>query len=189
MRCFDTMTVQCLSSSKLMLRREDSGLHCCKPMALAFASKSLTETESRYSNIEGEMLGILFGLERFHQYVYGRHVEVHTDHKPLESIYTKHIFAAPPRLARMLRRIQQHDVSIKYVPGSDVKLADALSRVTRDLSESLACLCTNYTCILMRVQLVLWKFAWKHRKTALCMRYVRSYQSAGQRTEHIARRI
>ena len=96
---------------------------------IAFASKSLTETESRYSNIDRQMLGIVFGLERFHQYVYGRHVEVHTDHKPLESIYTKHLFAAPPRLARMLLRIQQYDVSIKYVPGSDVKLADALSRV------------------------------------------------------------
>ena len=81
---------------------------------IAFANKSLTETESRYSNIEREMLGIMFGLERFHQCVYGRHVEVHTDHKPLESIYTKHLFAAPPRLARMLLRIQQYDVSIKY---------------------------------------------------------------------------
>ena len=89
--------------------------------SIAFASK--TETESRYSNIEREMLGIVFGLERFHQYVYGRHVEVHTDHKPLETIYTKHHFAAPPRLARMLLRIQQYDVSIKCVPGSDVKLA------------------------------------------------------------------
>ena len=52
---------------------------------VAFASKSLTETESRYANIEREMLGIVFGLERLHKYVYGRHVEVHTDHKPLES--------------------------------------------------------------------------------------------------------
>ena len=56
-------------------------------------------------------------------------MDVHTDHKPLESIYTKHIFAAPPRLARMLLRIQLYDVSIKYIPGSDVKPADALSRV------------------------------------------------------------
>ena len=95
---------------------------------IAFASKSLAETESRYSNIEREMLGIGFGLVRFHQYIYGRHVEVHTDHKPLESIYTKHLFAAPPRLAHMLLRIKQFDVSIKYVPGSDVKLADTLSR-------------------------------------------------------------
>ena len=58
---------------------------------IAFASKSLTETEGRYTNIEREMLGIVFGLERFHQYVYGRHVDVHTDHKPLEAISGKHL--------------------------------------------------------------------------------------------------
>ena len=62
---------------------------------IAFASKSLTETESRYSSIEREILGIVFGHERFHQYVYGWHVEVHTDHKPLESIYTKHVSSLP----------------------------------------------------------------------------------------------
>ena len=86
------------------------------------------------------MLGIVFGLERFHQYVYGRHVEVHTDHKPRESIYIKHLFAAPPRLARMLLRIQQYHVSIKYVPGSDVKLADALSRVNPCNTGPIRCL-------------------------------------------------
>ena len=96
---------------------------------IAFASKSLTETESRYTNIEREMLGIVFGLERFHQYVYGRHVDVHTDHKPLEAISGKHLINAPPRLARMLLRIRQYDATIKYVPGRDIPLADALSRV------------------------------------------------------------
>ena len=75
------------------------------------------------------MLGIVFRFERFHQYVYGRHVEVHTDHKPLESIYTKHIFAAPPSLALMLLHIQLYEVIINYVPGIDVKLAHVLSRV------------------------------------------------------------
>ena len=96
---------------------------------IAFASKSLTETESRYSNIEREMLGIVFGLERFHQYVYGRHVCVETDHKPLEAISNKHLAIVPPRLERMLIRIQNYDVDIKYVPGRAIPLADALSRV------------------------------------------------------------
>ena len=96
---------------------------------IAFSSKSLTETEGRYTNIEREMLGIVFGLERFQQYVYGRHVDVHTDHKPLEAISGKHLINAPPRLARMLLRIRQYDATIKYVPGRDIPLADALSRV------------------------------------------------------------
>jgi len=36
-----------------------------------FASKALTDTQSRYSNIEREMLAIVFGCERFHHLLYG----------------------------------------------------------------------------------------------------------------------
>lgn len=60
-----------------------------KPMA--FASRSITETETRYANSEKELLAILFGLERFHQYTYGKHVIVESDHKPLEAIVKKAI--------------------------------------------------------------------------------------------------
>ena len=45
-------------------------LQDCRPVA--YASKSLTETESNYANIEREMLAVVFGLERFHHYAYGR---------------------------------------------------------------------------------------------------------------------
>ena len=96
---------------------------------VAFASKALTETEQRYSNIERELLGIVFGLERFHYYAYGRKVTGETDHKPLVSIHSKALANAPPRLARMLLRIQKYDLDIKYVPGKEIGLADALSRV------------------------------------------------------------
>ena len=121
-------------------------------------------------------------------------MEVHTeDHKPLESIYTKHLFADPPMLARMLLRIKQYDVSIKYVPGSDIELADALSRVNPcntgpirgiDLSVHEVHMHLNASptrIVEIRVE--------TSKDSALCMRYVRSYHSASQRTEHIARRI
>ena len=97
---------------------------------IEYRSKLLTETESRYSNIEREMLAVLHGLEKFHYYAYGRHLTVETDHKPLESIFKKHISSAPPRIARMMLRIQKYDVEIKYVPGKDIPLADALSRIS-----------------------------------------------------------
>jgi len=96
---------------------------------IEYASKTLSDTESRYSNIEREMLGVLFGLERFHYYAYGRPVSVETDHKPLEAIFKKHLDKAPPRISRMMLRIQKYDVTIKYVPGKEILLADALSRV------------------------------------------------------------
>ena len=96
---------------------------------IEYRSKLLTETETRYSNIEREMLAIVHGLEKFHYYAYGRHVTVETDHKPLEAIFKKHLSSSPPRIARMMLRIQKYDVEIKYVPGKNVPLADALSRI------------------------------------------------------------
>ena len=96
---------------------------------IEYASKTLTDAETRYSNIEREMLGVVFGLERFHYYAYGRKVKIETDHKPLEAIFKKYVNKAPPRIARMMLRIQKYDVEIIYVPGKDISLADALSRV------------------------------------------------------------
>ena len=56
---------------------------------VAYASRALTEMEQRYAQIEKEMLTIVFRAERFHQYVYGKEVEVQSDHKPLEVIMKK----------------------------------------------------------------------------------------------------
>ncbi|XP_048257540.1 uncharacterized protein K02A2.6-like [Haliotis rufescens] len=95
---------------------------------IAFASKSLSETEQRYANIEREMLAVVFGCERFHTYLYGKQFIVETDHKPLEMIHLKNLSAAPQRLQRMLLRVQPYDVTIKYRPGSMMEVADALSR-------------------------------------------------------------
>ena len=53
---------------------------------VAFASRALTETEERYAQIEKETLAIVFTMEKFNQYTYGRPVRVQTDHKPLASI-------------------------------------------------------------------------------------------------------
>ena len=69
---------------------------------IAFASKTLTDMETRYANIECKCLSVVFGLEKFHTYIYGRHITVFNDHKPLEMITKKPIHAAPPRLQRML---------------------------------------------------------------------------------------
>ena len=78
---------------------------------IAHASKSLTDAEKRYANIERELLAVVFGAERFHTYVYGKHFKVESDHKPLEMIQLKNLTAAPPRLQRPLLRIQKHDMN------------------------------------------------------------------------------
>ena len=56
---------------------------------IAYASRSLTETECRYAQIEKELLAIVFGVEGFHQYIYAKEVTVETDHRPLVSIISK----------------------------------------------------------------------------------------------------
>ena len=70
---------------------------------IAYASKSLTDAEKRYANIERELLA-----ERFHSYVYRKEFTVESDHEPLEMIQLKNLTAAPPRLQRMLLGIQHY---------------------------------------------------------------------------------
>ena len=94
-----------------------------------FLSKSLTATEAGYSNIERELLAVLFACEKLHVYTFGRKVDLNTDHKPLESIFQKPISLAPARLQRMLLRLSKYDIQVKYVGAKHVLLADTLSRL------------------------------------------------------------
>ena len=93
-----------------------------------YASRALTDCETRYAQIEKELLSAIFGLERFHQFTYGRQVNVQTDHKPLEMIVLKPLHRAPKRLQRILMRLQTYDVKVSYHQGKEMYLADTLSR-------------------------------------------------------------
>ena len=95
-----------------------------------YASRALTETKQSYSNIERELLSVVFALERFHHYVYGYTATVQTDHKPLVSVWKKSIVCNSPHLQRLLPRLSQYDVNIEYLKGKDNVVADALSRVS-----------------------------------------------------------
>ncbi|CAB4008609.1 Transposon Tf2-6 poly, partial [Paramuricea clavata] len=57
------------------------------PRVISYASRSITETEKRYSQTEKEALALVWAYEKFHPYVYGISFELITDHKPLEVIY------------------------------------------------------------------------------------------------------
>jgi len=95
---------------------------------IAYTSKTLTETERRYAQSEKEMLAIVFSLEKFHQYTYGRHVKIQSDHKPLEFILQKPLACAPRRLQGMILRLQKYDYEVWYERGENLHLADTLSR-------------------------------------------------------------
>ena len=98
---------------------------------IAYASRTLNEHEKRYGQIDKEALAIMFGLKRFHLYLYGRHFTIQTDHKPLErSFYPK---TAIPSLAAM--RLQRWAIIhsafnySRFVPSKQNAVADALSRL------------------------------------------------------------
>lgn len=96
---------------------------------IAYASRAMTSTEQNYAQIEREMLAITFGCDRFHEYLYGQEiVHVETDHKPIEAIKKKPIHCAPQRIQRMLLKVQPYALDIKYKPGKELHIADALSR-------------------------------------------------------------
>ena len=89
---------------------------------IVFASKSLTETELHYANIERELLAVIFGCEWFRTYIYGSAFEVESDHKPLGMICLKNLTPAPLWFQRMLLRLQEYDMVIKYRPGKEILL-------------------------------------------------------------------
>ena len=95
---------------------------------IAFASKSLTDVETRYANIERELLVIVFACQWFSTYLLSRSFIADSDHKPLEMIAMKNLANTPPCLQRMLLELQRYDVTIKYRPEPQMQLADALSR-------------------------------------------------------------
>ena len=106
---------------------------------VTYASRALTPAEQRYSQIEKELLAQVFGLEHNHHYTFGRRVILWIDHKPLVSIYKKPLASAPKRLQRLLLRLQQYDVDLKYKPGSEMYLADPLSRASlKNITQSKA---------------------------------------------------
>ena len=96
---------------------------------VAFASRSLSAVERRYAQIEKECLAIVFACTRFNQYLQGRDLTtVETDHRPLVPIFQKSLHSAPKRLQRMLLRLQKFNLHVKYLPGSQMYIADMLSR-------------------------------------------------------------
>ena len=96
---------------------------------IAYASRSLTETQQKYAQIEKELLAIVFGCQRFHYYTLGQSdLITESDHKPLEAIMKKPLNQVPLRLQRMRMALQRYDLRVIYRPGKELLIADFLSR-------------------------------------------------------------
>ena len=70
----------------------------------------------------------MFGLERFDQYTYGRKVHIQNDHKPLATILKKPLSQASCSIQALMMRLHRYNVTFQYVQGSQLFIADTLSR-------------------------------------------------------------
>ena len=96
-----------------------------------FASRALTGSERNYQNLERECLATIWGMEKFHYFLYGKEFTLETNQKPLVSIYKKHIVEISPRIQRLIvRSFPYQPFDMQYKKGMEIPLADALSRVT-----------------------------------------------------------
>ena len=97
---------------------------------VAFASRFLTDCERKYAINELELLGALWGLEYFRYFVYGKKVNLLTDHQALQPLLKRNRahkqYSA--RLTRWLDRLSHFDVNVQYTAGKNIPLTDYLSR-------------------------------------------------------------
>ena len=92
--------------------------------------RALTSAEKNYQNLEHEAQVAVWGMEKFHYFLYGRKFILQTDQKPLVSIFRKHMIDVSPRIQRITIRAWQYEFEPQHIPGRNNVISDALSRVT-----------------------------------------------------------
>ena len=99
---------------------------------VAFASRTLSCSEKNYSQIEKEALACVFGVKKFHQYLYGHHFTLITDHKPLIQLLNGQSAISTQASARIQRwtlTLSSYEYSIIFRSSEENANADAMSRL------------------------------------------------------------
>ena len=122
------------AETTLQMDASKKGLGACliqKGKVICYASRALTKTEQNYQNLEREALGTIWGMEKFHYFLFGKEFTLETDQKPLVSIYKKYMIDISPRVQRLIvRSFPYLPFKVVYKKGTYIPVADALSRVT-----------------------------------------------------------
>jgi len=106
----------------VLLQEEDDTKH-----PIAFASRKLLDREKNYSCIERECLAVVWGIQKFQNYLYGRHFILEVDHQPLQ--YLGKTQYQNGRLMRWALALQPYHFTVHAIKGSENVGADFLSRV------------------------------------------------------------
>ena len=99
---------------------------------MAYASRTLTKPERAYSHLDKEALAVIFAVKKFHQFLYGRHFIIYTDHKPLLGLFNPEKatpLMASGRVQRWSLTLLGYEYELVYRPGSQNSNADSLSRL------------------------------------------------------------
>lgn len=94
---------------------------------VAYASRTLSDTETKYSTIEKELLAVIWAVKHFRPYLYGNKFIIYTDHRPLAWLYS--LKEPNSKLTRWRLRLEEYDFEIRYKKGPQNTNADALSRI------------------------------------------------------------
>ena len=96
---------------------------------IQFVSRKLTPTEKNYPILHREALAVIWAIEKFHSFLFGKEFKVFTDHEPLVSVFKKSdLSVVAKRLQRYVLRVQPYEFSIHYRPGKQNVMADFCSR-------------------------------------------------------------
>src|SRR5688572_1241028 len=95
---------------------------------IAYASRQLKIHEKNYPTHDLELAAVVFALKLWRHYLYGVHVDVFTDHKSLQYVFTQKELNLRQR--RWLELLKDYDMSILYHPGKANVVVDALSRLS-----------------------------------------------------------
>ena len=122
------------AETTLQMDASKKGLGTCliqKGKVKCYASWALSKTEQNYQNLEREALGTIWGMQKFHYFLYGKEFTLETEQKPLVSIYKKHMIDISPRVQRLIvRSFPYLPFKVVYKKGVDIPVADAFSHVT-----------------------------------------------------------
>lgn len=97
---------------------------------IVYASRTLSPAEKTYSQIDKEALGLIYGVKKFHQYLWGRHFTLVTDHRPLLTLFGEHKSLptlAAARIQRWAIILSAYDYNIVYHKSEEHSNADGLS--------------------------------------------------------------
>ncbi|XP_055623431.1 uncharacterized protein K02A2.6-like [Toxorhynchites rutilus septentrionalis] len=130
-----TPTLAIYDPSKACIVQTDSfkdGLGCVLLQdhgPVAYASRTLTNCEQKWAQIEKELLAVVFACQRFHHFLYGREFTVQSDHKPLETLVKRDIDDVTPRLQRIEKTLSKARTQF-FWPGMTNDLKELVSSCT-----------------------------------------------------------